>query len=151
MGYLILRVKRNEKVSFQIFQSLLFFQDHSPKLIFNTFCTDLPPNCFQWNSFKFNRIWISFNLFEFNSIQVACNVTQHFHLSGIWFWQNQFIISINWSSLVVCNRTKPNPINMFVSYILHYWGIWKPYDETIWTFHSSHINIRLFVAFIFQE
>jgi hypothetical protein len=131
-GLLDSRVKRNEKVSFQIFQSFLFFQDHSPELIFNTFCTDLPPICFELNSFKFNRIWISFNLFEFNSIQVACNVIRHFHLSGIWFPQNQFIISINGSSLVVC---------MFVSYIRHYWGIWKPYDETIWTFHSSHINV----------
>jgi hypothetical protein len=80
-GLLDSQVKRNEKVWFQIFQSFLFFQHHL--LIFNTFCTDLPPICFQLNSFKFNRIRISFSLFEFNSIQVACNVIQHFHLSGI--------------------------------------------------------------------
>jgi hypothetical protein len=127
-GLLDSQVKRNKKVSFQIFQIFLFFQHHSSQLNFNTFCTDLPLISFQLNSFKFNRIWISFHSSEFNFIQVACNVIQHFHFNGIWFPQNQFIFSINWSSLVVRNCTEPNPINMFVSYILHYWGI----SQTLW-------------------
>ncbi len=53
------QVKRNEKVSFQIFQSFLFFQDHSPQLIFSNLCTNLPPICFQLNFIQF--IWIQFH------------------------------------------------------------------------------------------
>lgn len=75
------------------FLKSFFFQHLIHKQIFNTFCTNLHPIFLQLNlnSIKSNlhptgelNSWIEvpFNLFEFNSIQFACNVIQYFH----WKW-----------------------------------------------------------------
>jgi hypothetical protein len=54
----------------------------------NKFSISFAPICIPFfkNSieYEYNYIWIQFNAFEFknlNSIQVACNFIQHFHLN----------------------------------------------------------------------
>jgi hypothetical protein len=57
--------------------------DGNGEYISNTFCTDLHLASPQMNYIQLDLNSIEFNLnLNFNLIQIACNVMQHFHSNG---------------------------------------------------------------------
>ncbi len=72
-----------------------FFQQASYKKIFNISCTNSQFIFFPLNLNSIHCIWIIFR--NLNSIQVACNDSQYFHLNEIWsFWNFGWSILDKW-------------------------------------------------------
>jgi len=65
------------------FNTIVMDDDGNGEYIFNTFCTNLHLASIQMHSIQLdlNSIELKLNL-NFNSIQIACNVMQHFHSNG---------------------------------------------------------------------